>query len=161
MEAGPYRTIRSATLIPTLIASIAALATVGSITTLMALSAEADAARLYRWTDAEGVVHVSDKPPERTDTATDVTEEDVAPIPVTGSRRVPLERIRAARGVTEASGAADDAAEERAQRRRRCADWRARVEAIEDRLRDGYGPAEGQALDEERRELQRAILREC
>lgn len=123
-------------------------------------STNTGSAGIYTWKDANGVVHFSDREPEKVDA------RQVRPaVPVL----VPMnENLDAANAITETIGLPEPAerdrssgSSERQKQKRRCEKYRQQLENIQSQLRAGYSGARGNRLRKQRRSLNGRLSREC
>ena len=128
---------------------------------LLAMSFMAHA-RIYEWTDADGVRQFTDREPIgveyriRDDGEESLTTYSPVPVPRvppssgSGSDNRPPARSAAGKG----KGAAADRAE-------RCANYRQRLDRIQNQLRAGYREPRGNQLRRQRRQLTESYRRDC
>ncbi|MCG2580745.1 MAG: DUF4124 domain-containing protein [Marinobacter sp.] len=124
-------------------------------------------AGVYTWTDADGVVHFSDKQPlSRDHNTVTLTEPSVVPMSenIEQGRRVTtinqqvsrsLERSGSDRRSTGTRKKAD------ARHQKTCDGYRKRLARIQQQLRAGYSNDRGNRLRRQRREMSQALSREC
>jgi hypothetical protein len=117
-------------------------------------------ADIYRWRDASGVVHFSDREPLQGEVR---RVEPVAPV------LVPMNsNLEAAEAVTDSVGttpSGDDDSRSADRRKeahaRRCERYRHQLDSVQSQLRAGYTNARGNRLREKRRTLNGKLGREC
>lgn len=134
---------------------------------IASLFASSVSAGVYTWTDADGVVHFSDKqPPSREHDTVTLTETSVVPMSenIEQGRRVTtinqqlsrsLERSDSDRRSTGARKKAE------ARHQKMCGGYRKRLARIQQQLRAGYSNDRGNRLRRQRREVSQALSREC
>ncbi len=124
-------------------------------------------AQIYQHVDEHGVVHFSDSPPaqddhriiEQSDLDAITTTVPGTPLPSNADRR--REEVARQRTRTVQTSSLQRIQAEQTAQSNRCDSYQARLEAIQSRLRAGYGIQEGNRLREERRELRVLMGREC
>lgn len=144
--------------------TLAALLIASILTSVFASSASAG---VYTWTDADGVVHFSDRqPPARNHDTVTLREPSVVPMSenIGQGRRVTtinrqvsrsLERSGSGRRSAGASKKAD------ARQQKTCEGYRKRLDRIQQQLRAGYSNDRGNRLRRQRRKFSQALSREC
>ncbi len=136
-------------------------------TALLCLLATTPAhAEVYRWTDANGAIHFSDKPPKHLP-----HRELELRNPVT----VPMaENLRQSRNVSATRGevqtmlsSSETPQKSRSSRQREdkqakvCEGYQKKLDRIQSQLRAGYKNDRGNSLRQKRRRLSKAYSREC
>ena len=136
---------------------------------LVSLSGAAKA-DYYRWTDANGVTHFTDKPKTPGSQAIDFRRPTVIPIADNNRRR--SDRLQGLQPEAQQSSVrpvSDDKTQKSAQsnvdqlaRRKTCDNYADRIDNIESRLRaGGYSASRGNRLRRDRRELASKRVWEC
>lgn len=125
------------------------------LTALVMMTAmAADAPVMYRWTDAEGVVHFSDQPPPDQSpqvVAPDLTRLNSMPAPPPGSSEfrsspAPRKKRRKHRVNKDAE---------------RCQAVLERIDTLNSRMRAGYDAKKGERMRDQLREYKKDRLRLC
>ncbi len=132
--------------------------------TLLVWMIAASGASIYRWVDAEGQVHYTDRPPAAPSETIDIENHSPGSSEAGGLRpgeRALLDAIQARERAHIEARDASAPNRSPAPDETRCRRHRARASAIEARLRRGYRPAEGEALERELAEHRAALRREC
>ncbi|MCL1486985.1 DUF4124 domain-containing protein [Marinobacter sp. M3C] len=143
-----------------------------SITAMVVLLGLSGAAKAdyYRWTDANGVTHFTDKPKTPGSQAIDFRRPTVIPIADNNRRR--SDRLQGLQPEAQQSSVrpvSDDKTQKSAQsnvdqlaRRKTCDNYADRIDNIESRLRaGGYSASRGNRLRRDRRELASKRVWEC
>lgn len=143
---------------------MAALFIASIFTCLFTSSASAG---VYTWTDADGVVHFSDRqPPARRHETVTLREPSVVPMSenIEQGRRVTTINQQVSRSLDrpprrkEKGRTADKAS---AKNEKRCAGYRKRLDRIQQQLRAGYSNDRGNRLRRQRRVVSQTLSREC
>jgi len=136
---------------------------------LVSLSGAAKA-DYYRWTDANGVTHFTDKPKTPGSQAIDFRRPTVIPIADNNRRRGDrLQGLQPEKLQNSASALSDGKAQKGAQsnatqiaQKKTCENYADRIDNIESRLRaGGYSASRGNRLRRDRRELASKRAWEC
>ncbi|MDY6815202.1 MAG: DUF4124 domain-containing protein [Pseudomonadota bacterium] len=139
-------------------------------TALLCLLAATPAhAEVYRWTDANGAIHFSDKPPE-TMPHRELELRNPVTVPMAENLRQ-SRKISATRDEVQTMLSASDTprksrsnrqSEDRQDKQAKvCDGYRNKLERIQSRLRAGYKNDRGNSLREKRRRLSKSYSREC
>ena len=108
---------------------------------------------MYRWTDADGVIHFSDRPPP--DQSAQIVKPDptlligVPPTPKAGKYQAPPPR-RKQRGKTADKKDAE-----------RCQTTLERINTLNSRMRAGYNAKQGERMRDQLREYKKDRLKWC
>lgn len=145
---------------------LAALLSASLLTSVFASSASAG---VYTWTDADGVVHFSDRqPPARNHHTVTLGETSVVPMSenIEQGRRVTTinqQVSRSLEGSNTGQRTMSDKQEARERKRKnaRCEGYRGKLERIQKQLRAGYSNDQGNRLRRQRREVSQKLSREC
>ncbi|MBD3641679.1 MAG: DUF4124 domain-containing protein [Marinobacter sp.] len=136
-------------------------------TALLCLLATTPAhAEVYRWTDANGAIHFSDKPPRRLPHSELELREPVT-VPMAENLRQ-SRNISATRDEVQTMLTASDRPQKPQSSRqsddkqaKTCDGYRNKLDRIQSQLRAGYKNDRGNSLREKRRRLSKAYSREC
>jgi len=144
------------------------------ITAMVVLAGLSGAAKAdyYRWTDAKGVTHFTDKPKTPGSQAIDFRRPTVIPIADNNRRRddrlqglQPEAQQSSVRPVSDSDDKTQKSAQSNADqlaRQKRCDNYADRIDNIESRLRaGGYSTSRGNRLRRDRRELASKRAWEC
>ena len=133
-------------------------------------------AGVYKWTDAEGNVHFSDKPPAAHLEAQEFAIKEQAPAEQNASPGMredewrllehferKRERAIKARQARAAKHDSEHHQREKVaqQQQKKCESYRQREEKVSWKLRTGYGPGEGSKLRRQQRDYADKISRYC
>ncbi|MCG7198495.1 DUF4124 domain-containing protein [Marinobacter pelagius] len=123
-------------------------------------------AEVYRWTDATGSIHFSDKPPERLP-HTELELRNPVTVPMADNLRR-SRNISATRDEVQSMLSASDTPrkarggrEHQNQHATTCDGYRKKLDRIQSQLRAGYKNDRGNSLREKRRRLSKTYSREC
>ncbi|MFL1455199.1 DUF4124 domain-containing protein [Marinobacter sp. GN3S48] len=144
--------------------SLAALFIASLLTSVFASSASAG---VYTWTDADGVVHFTDKqPPTRNHETVTLSEPSVVPMSenIEQGRRVTTINQQVSRSLERSDSGRRSAGGSKktdARHQKTCEGYRKRLDRIQQHLRAGYSNDRGNRLRRQRREVSQALSREC
>lgn len=123
-------------------------------------------ADVYRWTDARGTIHFSDKPPERLPHR-ELQIRNPVTVPMAENLRqsrnisATREEVRTMLSASDTPGKAPGTQENEDRQAKACEGYRKKLDRIQSRLRAGYKNDRGNSLREKRRRLSKAYSREC
>ncbi|MFL1467800.1 DUF4124 domain-containing protein [Marinobacter sp. HN1S83] len=144
--------------------SLVVLFIVSLFTLVFASSASAG---VYTWTDADGVVHFTDKqPPTRNHDTVTLSEPSVVPMSenIEQGRRVTTINQQVSRSLERSDSGRRSAGGSKktdARHQKTCEGYRKRLDRIQQKLRAGYSNDQGNRLRRQRREVSQALSREC
>jgi len=144
--------------------SLAALLIASLLTSIFASSASAG---VYTWTDADGVVHFSDRqPPARNHESVTLREPSVVPMSenIEQGRRVTSIKEEVSRSLERSSSdgrSTGTGKKADARHQKTCDGYRKRLARIQQQLRAGYSNDRGNRLRRQRRKFSQALSREC
>ncbi|MGF2733994.1 DUF4124 domain-containing protein [Marinobacter sp. DUT-1] len=123
-------------------------------------------AEVYRWTDANGAIHFSDKPPKRLP-HNELQLRNPVTVPMAENLRQ-SRKISATRDQVQTMlSSSDTPRQSRSTRQsedeqaKTCDGYRKKLDRIQSQLRAGYKNDRGNSLREKRRRLSKAYSREC
>ncbi|MEQ9545148.1 MAG: DUF4124 domain-containing protein [Marinobacter sp.] len=143
--------------------SLAALL-IASFFILLTLPASAG---VYTWTDADGVVHFSDRqPPARNHETVTLGEPSVVPMSenIGQGKRVTTINQQVSRSLERSDSGRRSASLDKkadARHQKKCNGYRKRLDRIQQQLRAGYSNDQGNRLRRQRRKFSQALSREC
>lgn len=119
-------------------------------------------AEIYTWTDANGVTHYSDQPPE-TSEHENLATSSLPPLHLIDKPDPALTHVlqKATRAQQVTRRAASTTPRRSAAANNRCAKYRSQLKKLQSQLRRGYKEPRGNALRERRRKLQARLNAEC
>lgn len=132
-----------------------------------ALFAASASAGVYTWTDADGVVHFSDRqPPARNHQTVTLGETSVVPMSenIEQGRRVTTINQQVSRSLERPESGRSSAGtseKTKARQQKTCVGYRKRLARIQQQLRAGYSNDRGNRLRRQRRDVSQALSREC
>jgi len=121
-------------------------------------------AKIYRWTDANGVIHFSDTPPKQ-QRHSSVTVQPPVTVPMSENIRQ-ADKVRRSRAEVNRllePGSRDRYARARETEKlaRQCEKYRKQLDVIQGQLRAVYGNERGNRLRQKRRQVSQLYSREC
>ncbi|EON93191.1 glycolate oxidase iron-sulfur subunit [Marinobacter lipolyticus SM19] len=134
---------------------------------IVSLFASSVSAGVYTWTDADGVVHFSDRQPlSRNHDIVTLTEPSVVPMSenIEQGRRVSTINQQVSRSLERSSSdgrSSGTGKKADARHQKTCDGYRKRLARIQQQLRAGYSNDRGNRLRRQRREVSQALSREC
>ncbi|HLV77975.1 MAG TPA: DUF4124 domain-containing protein [Marinobacter sp.] len=121
-------------------------------------------ADIYRWTDPDGTVHFSDRPPShRSHSSVELATPVIMPMSENIRQADRVEKSRAAVGRLLAPANRDRyaGAGEDPKHAAQCQNYRRQLDRLQSQLRAGYASERGNSLRQKRRQLSQLYSREC
>ncbi|GGC61554.1 DUF4124 domain-containing protein [Marinobacter halophilus] len=136
-----------------------------ALSLLFVFSCSSAQAEIYRWIDANGSIHFSDKPPalqphsqvQLRSTATVPMNENIHQAERISRQRKELDELLAPSSKARYA----KARRKQGDRDKQCEKYRQQLDRLQTRLRAGYGNDRGNSLRQQRRELSHSFSLEC
>ncbi|MFO7529365.1 MAG: DUF4124 domain-containing protein [Marinobacter sp.] len=136
-------------------------------TALLCLLATTPAhAEVYRWADANGAIHFSDKPPERL-AHSELQLRSPVTVPMAENLRqsrkisATLDQVQTMLSSSDTPRQSRSTRQSEDKQAKTCDGYRKKLDRIQSQLRAGYNNDRGNSLREKRRRLSKAYSREC